>query len=239
MISVPIQVLGPALLRRGIEEILGSFPWVRVLVAGAMPAEAPVVMLFVGSGWERDLERFRAEPVGSQCPRLILLTEGEYMDQDHARGLGMESFVCADSPSACLEQALQSGASAGARRMPSMETSSPGAVHSPLSGSARQSTPAILWATLSAREREVAEFAVEGLTNEQIATRLYLSLATVKFHMGRIFGKLRIPRRTRLSAILIAARAGADTTTTAAIPGNALSTPGIQRYERGTSPTRR
>ena len=42
----------------------------------------------------------------------------------------------------------------------------------------------------SERELEVLQLIAEGLTNPEIAARLYLSLNTVKVHTRNIYGKL-------------------------------------------------
>ena len=49
----------------------------------------------------------------------------------------------------------------------------------------------------SDREREVLELIAEGLTNPEIAARLYLSLNTVKTHTRNIYGKLGVHNRTQ------------------------------------------
>ncbi len=49
---------------------------------------------------------------------------------------------------------------------------------------------------LSERESEVLAMLAEGLSNQVIAARLYLSLRTVKFHTSNIYGKLGVKTRT-------------------------------------------
>lgn len=56
-------------------------------------------------------------------------------------------------------------------------------------------------AVLTDREREVVAFVVEGLTNAEIARRLYCSAATVKAHLGHIFGRLGIDNRVQLAVL--------------------------------------
>ena len=53
---------------------------------------------------------------------------------------------------------------------------------------------------LSEREIEVLELIAEGLTNRDIATRLYLSLHTVKVHAHNIYAKLGVKNRTQAAA---------------------------------------
>ncbi|MFF5504592.1 response regulator [Streptomyces roseolus] len=54
---------------------------------------------------------------------------------------------------------------------------------------------------LSERERSVLELIGEGLTNRQIAKRLYLSEKTVKNHISRLLGKLGVERRVQAAVI--------------------------------------
>lgn len=50
---------------------------------------------------------------------------------------------------------------------------------------------------ISRRELEVLQLIAEGLSNQEIAARLYVSLNTVKTHSSRIFEKLDVKRRTQ------------------------------------------
>ncbi|MFC1879120.1 LuxR C-terminal-related transcriptional regulator [Chloroflexota bacterium] len=57
-----------------------------------------------------------------------------------------------------------------------------------------------LFEPLSEREIEVLELISEGLTNQEIATRLFLSQHTVKVHAHNIYGKLGVKNRTEAVA---------------------------------------
>jgi ATP/maltotriose-dependent transcriptional regulator MalT len=50
---------------------------------------------------------------------------------------------------------------------------------------------------LSERELEVLRLMAEGLTNRQIAGRLFIVLGTVKAHTSNIYSKLRVSNRTQ------------------------------------------
>lgn len=53
---------------------------------------------------------------------------------------------------------------------------------------------------LSERELEVLQLIAQGLTNREVAARLYLSLHTVKVHARNIYGKLAVKNRTQAVA---------------------------------------
>ncbi|MER7450226.1 response regulator transcription factor [Nocardia beijingensis] len=65
------------------------------------------------------------------------------------------------------------------------------------SARAKTPPPATL-AELTDREREVMALVAEGLTNAEIAERLYLSPATARTHVSRILTKLHARDRTQL-----------------------------------------
>ena len=60
---------------------------------------------------------------------------------------------------------------------------------------------------LTAREAEVLELVGEGLTNRQIAERLFISPKTAGLHVSNILGKLRVANRTQAAEVAHRVRA--------------------------------
>jgi DNA-binding CsgD family transcriptional regulator len=57
------------------------------------------------------------------------------------------------------------------------------------------------WAALSHQERVVADLVSRGLTNQQIALRMFLSPHTINYHLRQIFRKLGIFSRVQLAGL--------------------------------------
>jgi DNA-binding NarL/FixJ family response regulator len=77
----------------------------------------------------------------------------------------------------------------------------------PVDGSRRsKASGRSAWGGLTRRQREVAEHLALGLTNKEIAHRLYISPRTVDMHVGHIL--TRLDCRTRAEAVRKLARMG-------------------------------
>ena len=58
------------------------------------------------------------------------------------------------------------------------------------------------WSALSAREKEVAKLVSQGLTNRQMAARLFLSTETINSHVQNIIRKFEVASKAELRHIL-------------------------------------
>ncbi len=67
----------------------------------------------------------------------------------------------------------------------------------------RQERPVCGWGSLTETEQSVADLVAEGLSNQQVATRMFLSRHTVDFHLRHIFRKLGVVSRVALTRIAL------------------------------------
>ena len=61
--------------------------------------------------------------------------------------------------------------------------------------------PAFGWDSLTDTERRIADLVAQGLSNRQVADRVFLSTHTVAFHLRHVFWKLGITSRVQLARI--------------------------------------
>ena len=61
----------------------------------------------------------------------------------------------------------------------------------------------IVWTTFSLREKQVLQLVAAGLTNAEIADRLFLSESTVKSHLSSSFRKLEVSSRAEAAAAVL------------------------------------
>ena len=121
---------------------------------------------------------------------------------------GVAGFLLKDCPPADIVRAIETVhagdgllSPAIARRLIALVAGEPAAA-------ARQERARHALAALTPREHEVATAVAQGLSNADIAGRLYLSQATVKAHVSRLLVKLEVANRVQV-ALLVQGSAGA------------------------------
>ncbi|GAA4429312.1 response regulator transcription factor [Georgenia halophila] len=109
---------------------------------------------------------------------------------------GAAGFLLKDTPPGDLVHAVRRVARGEPMLSPSVTTQLIAAVAAPGGdgGTARGKID-----RLTEREREVAIAVARGMSNAEIARELYMGLATVKTHVGRLFTKLEATNRVQVA----------------------------------------
>jgi DNA-binding CsgD family transcriptional regulator len=68
---------------------------------------------------------------------------------------------------------------------------------------AAHARPVTGWLSLTGTERTVSELVAQGLTNQQVADQMFISVHTVAFHLRQVFRKLAISSRVELARIAV------------------------------------
>ncbi len=193
-------------VREGLRSFLGSREGLEVVgeaadVDGAVSvaaAEAPDLVLLdlvlPGGGGVAAVPRLLAlDP----APRIIVLTSFGGDDQALAAvRAGASGWLGKDMPPSELESAIRTVHRGGSVLDPAVasrllaEVTSPGAAAPGLD-------------QLTAREREVLALLGLGLSNRDLAARLFVAEKTVKTHVSAILSKLRLTDRTQAALFAV------------------------------------
>lgn len=222
--SRPIRIVivdDQHLVRSGFAMLVNSQPDLEVVggaangeeavrVLGRTPAD--VVMMDVRmpgvDGIEATRRILAQQGASGPAPRIVVLTT---FDLDEyalsAINAGASGFLLKDAPPEELLEAIRTVHRGDAVIAPSTTRRLLDHV-APLlrRPSAGQEASMAAVARLTAREREVFELIARGLSNPEIAARLFLSEATVKTHVGHILAKLEA--RDRVQAVVLAYATG-------------------------------
>jgi len=200
-----------ALVRAALRVILSSADDVEVVgevddgagVVAAVRAHRPDVVLM-------DIRMARTDGITATAalrrlaapPQVIVLTTFQADEQVmSALRAGASGFLVKDTPPAEIINAVRLVASGDAVISPSVTRtllSHFGAGQE----SDRRRAAAQRLATLTDREREVATAIGSGASNAEVAAALFLSEATVKAHVSRLFDKLDVVNRVQLAIVV-------------------------------------
>ncbi len=117
---------------------------------------------------------------------------------DHVTGAlraGAKGFLLKDAGPDLLAQAIRAAAEGDALIAPSVTAR----LLARLADSAPAARPKQPIAPLTEREEEVAVTVAQGKSNAEIATELYISLSTVKFHIGSLMSKIGARNRVEIA----------------------------------------
>ncbi len=187
-----IVVDDQAVVRQGFVSLLGTVPGMRVVAEGTNGREAvalyrehrpDVVLMDLRMPVMDGVEAIAAIRREFPAARVIVLTTFDG-DEDIYRSLqaGAQGYLLKDMFFEELEDAIRT-VHAGRRRIP-------GVVAERLAGRMTGSD-------LTARELEVLERIVRGMSNKEIASALGISEATVKSHINNVLSKLDASDRTQ------------------------------------------
>jgi DNA-binding NarL/FixJ family response regulator len=201
-----------ALLRGGFRALLESAPDIEVVAEAGDGAEAvgvarqhraDVVLMDIRMPRVDGLEatrRISADPGLSSVKVLIVTTfeSDEYVYE--ALRAGASGFLLKDTEPADLIQAVRVVARGDALLSPSVTRRLVEDIAGKRGGQ-RPRLPADLLEPLTEREREVLSLVAQGLTNDEIAAKLYMSPLTAKTHVSRTMSKLWARDRAQLVVI--------------------------------------
>jgi DNA-binding NarL/FixJ family response regulator len=135
-------------------------------------------------------------------PKVIVLTTFQADEQVmSALRAGASGFLVQDTPPADIINAVRLVASGDAIISPSVTRTLLSHFGDAQASDRRRAATQRL-ATLTDREREVATAIASGASNAEVAASLFMSEATVKAHVSRLFTKLDVANRVQI-AILV------------------------------------
>lgn len=198
-----------SLVRAGLAMILGADPTIEVVCQGSDGTEAvtlvqkhrpDVLLMDVRMPGLDGIAATKAVSAQPNPPKIIMLTTfdmDEYVFQ--ALEAGASGFLLKDTPPQDLARAVHVVAGGEAMLSPTVTRRMLSHFSEANPGSRQERHPGI--ELLTERETEVLGAVGAGLSNAQIGMRLFMSEATVKAHVSKIFAKLDCTNRVQIAII--------------------------------------
>ncbi|GGT13169.1 MULTISPECIES: response regulator [Streptomyces] len=164
-----------------------------VELAASEPVDVVLMDLQFGTGMHGSAAT-AAITARAGAPRVLVLTTYD-TDADILAAVeaGASGYLLKDAPPEELAAAVRTAAAGQSALAPAVA----------LRLMDRMRTPA---EALTKRELEVLQLVADGLSNQQISKRLFLSQATVKSHLVHVYAKLGVDSRTAAVATAAARR---------------------------------
>ena len=135
-------------------------------------------------------------------PQVIVLTTFQADEQVmSALRAGASGFLVKDTPPAEIINAVRVVATGDAIISPSVTRTLLSHLGN-VQASERRRAAGQRLAALTDREREVAAAVASGASNGEVATSLFMSEATVKAHVSRLFTKLGVTNRVQIAIVV-------------------------------------
>ncbi|WP_200914536.1 MULTISPECIES: response regulator transcription factor [unclassified Aeromicrobium] len=197
-----------ALVRAGLALMLGGSDELEVVaeasngreaVARVREGDVDVVLMDLRMPVMDGIDATAAIVALPSAPRVLVLTTFDADDYVvRALAAGAHGFLLKDTPPAQIVEAIATVTSGEPALSPAItrrliEQVTDG------SGDGRETRAAVLVASLTDRERDVARAIGRGASNAEIASELHLSLATVKAHISHLFTKLDAVNRVQVA----------------------------------------
>jgi DNA-binding NarL/FixJ family response regulator len=188
-----------ALVLQGLTAIISSFEDIELVgtatsgneVLALCRRERPdVAVLDIRMPGTDGIEVARALLAEGLAAPLLLTTFDEAGLIIRALEVGACGYVLKNSPVQRLRSAIVTVAEGGTVFSPDILDFIRSHVHTP---------PGATFAALTEREREVVALIAEGLSNEQIARRLFIANGTVRNHISAILEKTALEHRTQIA----------------------------------------
>ncbi|MBO9554713.1 response regulator transcription factor [Cellulomonas sp.] len=133
---------------------------------------------------------------GDDAPAVVVITTFDLDEYVHgALRAGARGFLLKDAGPELLAQAVRAAADGEALIAPNVTVR----LLAAFAGTGPTPTPQQPVDPLTAREEEVLLTVARGLTNQEIADELHISLSTVKTHLGSLMAKLNARNRVEIA----------------------------------------